>query len=161
MSDLTRLIGSTQSHEDFRSRPYLDTQNLWTFGIGRCLETNPLTPAEWKLLLDRAWLNITISKQGADWLAQRGLAAIETELAGRVAEVWPFLGDARQNVLIEMAFQMGVIGCLGFHDMWTAIRAGDWKTAADEMLDSKWFKKQTPERCAQLSEQMRSGEFPS
>lgn len=158
MSDAARLYASTDDHEGFRPRQYLDSRNLWTIGTGRCLETNPLTAEELKTLFDRGWLTMTIAKQGSDWLRERGLAEVERDLAVRFSEIWPFLDDARQNALIEMGFQLGVTNLVGFAQMWKAIRAADWEGAKREALDSLWAK-QTPARAEELAEQLRTGAF--
>jgi len=59
-----------------------------------------------------------------------------------------------QTILIEMAFQMGG-GLAGFHKMFTAIKLRDWKTAATEMLDSKWAK-QTSNRANRMASVMQN-----
>ena len=48
MTDEARLEASVEIDEGFDPVPYLDTEKLWTAGDGLCLETRPLTGAEWK-----------------------------------------------------------------------------------------------------------------
>jgi hypothetical protein len=50
---------------------------------------------------------------------------------------------------------MGVSGVMKFSRMWAAIRGEAWDRAADEMLDSKWAKDQTPRRAAVLAWRFR------
>ena len=58
-------------------------------------------------------------------------------------------------VLIEMVFQRGIGGVSKFKNMWKALGEGDYQTASEEMLDSRWAK-QTPSRAEGLSEIMKS-----
>ena len=58
-------------------------------------------------------------------------------------------------VLIEMVFQLGIGGVSKFKNMWKALGKGDYQTASEEMLDSRWAK-QTPSRAEGLSEIMKS-----
>lgn len=157
MSDQRSLFASVSAHEGFEAHPYKDTRNLWTFGKGHCLETNPLSGADWRYLLENGHLAAAITQAGADWLMQKELDDVEAQCA-RMFDFWPKLSAARQNALIEMTYQMGMPKLCGFHKMLAAIEAGDWQTAHDEALDSDWAK-QTPARARELAELLRSGEF--
>jgi len=158
MSDLPRLTAATALHEGFRPTSYRDTNNLWTFAIGRCLETHPLTGAEFKYLLDQGWLQLTITRPGADWLSVSQLQQIEADLA-RAYSFWPTLNNARQNALIEMAYQMGEEKEEAFHVMIAAIAEGRWADAEAAGLDSKWAKIDSPGRARVIMAQLRSGVF--
>lgn len=67
------------------------------------------------------------------------------------------LDQVRQNVLIEMIFQMGFTGVQAFHRTLSAIRSGDYPLAASRMLMSLWHT-QTPARCEELANLMRNGD---
>ena len=41
------------------------------------------------------------------------------------------LNQARQRALLDMAYELGVEGLLGFHDMLAALERGDWAAASD------------------------------
>ena len=62
-------------------------------------------------------------------------------------------GEAQQ-VLGNMAFQLGRKRLGSFKKMIAAIEQRDFVLAAAEMLDSKWAKQQTPERARRLAERM-------
>jgi len=149
------LFESVSGHEGFRTNPYKDTEGLWTFAKGRCLETNPLSPAEWKFLLDNHMLTVSISVVGADWLMTKQLEATELECA-RVFDFWPDLDEMRREALIEMAYQMGMDRLRGFKKMLIAIRAKVWTEAESEALDSLWAK-QTPVRAKAVAKQLATG----
>jgi lysozyme len=126
-----------QRQEGFKAELYKDTNNKWTIGYGRCLETNPLTEAEAEFLLDsditRIWQLLT------------------TKLI-----FFGGLSDSRQHVLISMTYNLGMNGLMGFKKMLAAAEAANFNAAANEMLDSTWAK-QVGVRAKELAEMMRSG----
>jgi lysozyme len=67
------------------------------------------------------------------------------------------LCGARQDVLIDMAFQMGIGRLCGFVRMLGAVRDERWAEAAEQMRLSTWAR-QTPKRALRLAYQMESGE---
>lgn len=67
------------------------------------------------------------------------------------------LDDLRQDVLVNMSYNLGVSGLLGFHQTLTSVADGRYADAADEMMQSKWAK-QVPNRAKRLSDQMRTGQ---
>lgn len=66
------------------------------------------------------------------------------------------LDNVRQDVLTNMAFQLGVPNLKAFVNTLRLIEEGKYKEASVEMLNSKWAR-QTPERAKRLSEAMRTG----
>lgn len=121
---------------------YQDHLGYWTIGVGRLIDKRRgggITAEESAYLL-----NNDIDKR---------LAALRSRLPW-----FDSLDEARQGVLLNMAFQMGVDGLLGFHTTIGMVKAGDYAGAADNMLNSLWAK-QTPDRAKRLSDQMRTGEW--
>ena len=51
-----------------------------------------------------------------------------------------------QDILISMAYQLGLKGLLGFRNMIKALSVNDMETAATEALDSKWARSDSPNR---------------
>lgn len=70
---------------------------------------------------------------------------------------YPELSEERKFVLINMAFQMGIKGLLGFRKMLLALENRAYSIAANEMLDSKWYRSDSPNRAKRLAEIMRTG----
>lgn len=125
--------------EGIRLKPYKDTVGKLTIGIGRNLD-------------DKG-----ISEDEANYMLANDVKEVEDGL--RAALPWfSGLDDARQGVLINMGFNLGVQGLLGFHNTLTYIQQGNWSFAAVEMLDSKWAK-QVGARAQRLAEQLESGEW--
>ncbi len=59
-----------------------------------------------------------------------------------------------KNIIAEMAFNCGATGFKRFKKTIKALEAQDYRTAADEMKDSKWYK-QTGNRAVELVGKMR------
>jgi len=68
------------------------------------------------------------------------------------------LSPARQEVLVNMMFNLGAANMMKFEIMLLAVERGDFDLAADEMLDSKWAE-QVKGRALKLADQMRRGEW--
>ena len=66
---------------------------------------------------------------------------------------WKQLSDVRQDVLVQMTFQLGIGGLLLFHEALSAMQAGNWNEAHNQMLNSQWAK-QCPARAQREATQM-------
>lgn len=90
-----------------------------TIGYGLCLDTRG------------------IPQEDAELLTTRYIVELERSL--RVERpVFGTLSMIRQAVIIDMAYNLGVGGVLGFKRMWDAIERANYREAAEEMLDSAW-----------------------
>ena len=93
--------------------------------------------------------------------AERLLDADIAKAESGVRQALPWFDDldeARQAVLVSMAFQLGLRGLLGFRKTLRYIERGSYIIAAHEMLDSKWAE-QTPARAERMSRQMLTGDW--
>lgn len=124
-------------HEGLRLFPYRDSEGLLTIGVGRNIEERG------------------ISREEALYLLDNDIREHTSELRARF-QVVDTLTEARRDVLINMAFNMGVPRLAGFLRMWAAIEAGDWRKAAAEMLDSEWAL-QVGDRAIELAHVMQYG----
>ena len=78
---------------------------------------------------------------------------LRTALAQRGIVVGDLPEDARLALSL-MAFQLGAPRVLGFHKMLHFIRAGNWRMAATEALESKWAR-QTLHRAREVADLFR------
>jgi lysozyme len=69
---------------------------------------------------------------------------------------WASLNDARQLVVADLVFNMGMNRWRGFVKANQALSDGDYARAADEMADSQWFD-QVGRRARRLVAAMRLG----
>jgi lysozyme len=73
------------------------------------------------------------------YLLENDIADVTKQLSERL--YWfDALPDDAKNVMIDMAFNMGVFGLLQFHNTLEHIKQGDYKEASKDMLNSLWAK---------------------
>lgn len=121
---------------------YQDHLGYWTIGVG--------------ILIDKR-KGGGLRPEESEFIFRNRLKLIEAELANRIPWITN-LDPARRGVLLNMAYQMGVAGLLGFKKTLATIESGHYQIAATEMLGSKWAQ-QTPARAHRLSQQMRTGDW--
>ena len=71
---------------------------------------------------------------------------------------WRSLDAVRAAVLVNMSYNMGVAGLMGFPTMLGCCERGDWVGSSAAMLDSKWAR-QVPNRAQRLAKQMETGQI--
>lgn len=136
--NLTDFEKQIIAHEGMLLTPYKDTVGKLTIGVGWNIDDVPMRESE------------------AIFRMRNDLAAVKRE-----AEKLLFfskLNLVRQNVIIEMIFNLGMPRFLEFKKLIKAIEAENWNNAVVEMLDSRWAK-QVHNRATTLSRQMGSGEI--
>ena len=128
---------------------------------GRCeAYPDPLSGAEpWTVGYGTCGPDVT---EGVIWTQAQAYARLLTRI-GEIEKTldtaipwWRDLDPVRQDALINAAFNLGVHGLLGFHDTLAALSAGDWKTAAAELLDSD-AARDLPERYGRLAHMLLAG----
>ena len=136
------LKARIKEHEGFRDHIYKDSLGFATIGYGHLvLDTDPFIEGQSypKEHLEKVFDgDFNIAKDNAN------------KLIGDIA-----LNHQAKCVIIEMVFQLGIGGVSKFKNMWKALGEGDYQTASEEMLDSRWAK-QTPKRAESLSATMKS-----
>ena len=132
-----RLINTLKRHEGFRQRPYQDTMNILTVGYGRNLEING------------------ISEKEAEYLLIQDITRISHEIWD-VLPIFDQLCSPRQEVLVNMVYNLGMDGLLNFRKMLAALANGLYTLAADEMLHSLWSR-QVGSRSFELAKVMELG----
>ncbi len=135
---LERMKEQLLRHEGLRLKPYRCTAGKLTIGIGRNLDDCGISQKEAYALLDNDIQNC------------------EQQLLEEIPVIYNALDEVRQCVLLNMCFNLGIHGLLGFNNTLAFIAAGDWERAANNMLASKWAK-QVGRRAIELSELIRKG----
>lgn len=128
--------------EGFSATEYICPAGYNTIGYGRNLYTNPITYIEQAkytigdINLLGSPLNIT-KEIASEWVAEEAQHLYE-RLQSK--DYFCHLNDARQAVLIDMAYNMGFGKLQKFNKMKLALVEEDYERAAAEMRDSLWFK---------------------
>ena len=135
---MNRIKAQLVKHEGLRLKPYRCTAGKLTIGIGRNLDDCGISQTEAYLLMENDIQNC------------------EKQLLDEIPEIYNPLDEVRKSVLLNMCFNLGIGGLLGFNNTLAFIAAGDWERAANGMLASKWAK-QVGRRAIELSELMRKG----
>lgn len=154
MIDLYTVSQRLKIHEGLRLQPYRCTKGKLTIGVGRNLDDNPLTPEEEKVVGD--WRH-GITKAAAMYLLRNDIKSVYRDLK-RYLPFFKELDEERQYALIDMAFNLGVVGLLRFQKMLTAIACGNYEQAAYECLNSR-YAKITGRRAERIAEVIRHGVF--
>jgi len=135
MDELRKRI---KKAEALRLKPYRDTEGYLTIGYGRCLDIKGISKDEAEMMLETDLHHASDQYLKLPWAMTKNLNA------------------TRRRVIVEMIFNLGLGGVLGFKRMWAAIQAGDFHRGANEMMDSKWAR-QVRSRADRLADDMREG----
>ena len=105
--------------EGVRSKPYIDTVGKTTIGVGRNLT------------------DVGLSSEEIDHLLNNDINKASKQLFEALPWV-DSLTDARQRALVNMTFNLGIKGLLGFINTLNLIQNGRYEEASEAMLKSKW-----------------------
>ncbi len=137
----TALSAELRLDEGCRLKAYRDGGGIWTIGYGH---TGPEVHAG--LVWTQAW---------ADAQLEADIASAEAECASCLP-YWTRLDDPRQEVLADMAFNLGISGLLRWKHMLAAVEAGDYTSAAADMLATEPWRSQVGSRADRLAAIMRT-----
>ena len=133
------LVAQLRRDEGVRLKPYHCTAGKLTIGVGRNLDDRGITQTE------------------ADYLLANDIAEVTAQLLEQLP--WAArLDEARRGALLNMAFNLGIAGLLGFKNTLKLIEAGKYEAAEMNMLRSKWATQVGP-RATRLALQIRTGHW--
>ena len=176
---MSRLVDLIAFHEGYRGVCYKDTKGFWTWGYGWCLETRPLAlteamdlcqlvPGDYspeELLSTPRLIKILDVLQDrekylvARFMLDKEVRHVPQTLPARIP-CWENLNEVRQAALMDMAYNMGVMGLMGFKNTLMSICQRAWGDAATRLLDST-YARETKTRAVRIAEMIRSGEWPT
>lgn len=136
---MDRLTQMLIRHEGLRLKPYNDSVGKLTIGVGRNLE------------------DIGITESEAMGLLKNDIERVFLE-AHKTFKWFEGLNNARRDVILNMIFNLGLQGFLGFKRTIAFIEDRNFEAAAAEMLNSKWHE-QVGRRAVELSEMMARGDY--
>lgn len=134
---MTELKEWIKGHEKFKSYPYLDTTGHTTIGWGRNLDAKGISLEEGELMINNDINEVTNQLRSYSWYLTQPKNV--------------------QYALVNMCFNLGLAGLLGFRKMIRALIAKDYTAAAQEALNSKWAE-QVGQRAKDVAVMLRSGD---
>ena len=140
--DIERLKKQVIANEGVRKTAYKDTLNNWTIGVGHLIRL----PDE-EYLLDKELTDLEVDQ------------IFVTDLNQAINDARKFIDadsipDEAFEVVVDMAFNLGLPKLMAFQNFQQALRDKDFVKASYEMLDSLWAK-QLPNRSKRLAKIMR------
>lgn len=141
---IEQLTAQLKRDEGVKATAYQDHLGFLTIGVGR--------------LIDSRKPGAGLRPDEIDYLLKNDINDRVQALTKALPWFFDRLDEARRGVLINMAFQLGTAGLLGFKSTLALVAAGKYAEAAEQMLKSKWAT-QTPARAKRLAEQMKTGEW--
>ena len=144
--DIDKLKRDLEADEGCVYAVYLDHLDLPTFGIGHLIRKND---PEYGL------------EVGAAVSSERVLEAFEEDIQVVLDDcenLYQDFGDLPEEVqliIANMMFNLGYPRLSKFKGMKAGVDARDWQKAADEMVDSRWYK-QVTNRAERLVQRMRA-----
>jgi|TARA_Y100000052_G_C2951595_1_gene87607 GH24 family phage-related lysozyme (muramidase) len=134
-----------EADEGCKYEIYLDHLGLPTFGIGHLVVES-----------DEEYNQPVGTSISADRVTECFNSDVETVLddCERLYPDFGSLPEEVQLIIANMMFNMGRPRLSKFKGMKAGVDARDWQQAADEMVDSVWYR-QVPNRAKRLVERMR------
>lgn len=146
------LIERIKKDESFSTTVYKCPSGFSTIGYGYNLDANALKLSS--LEIAHAHKN-GMPEHEAERLLKLMIKQIEKDLSEKLS-FWTELDSVRKDVLINMAYNLGVVGLLKFKNTLNHIGRGEYKLAADGMIKSLWAK-QVKGRAIRLARLMEIG----
>lgn len=130
-----------QRHEGLRLKVYDDTKGLQTIGYGFNLNAAGAPSICTQLGLDYAGLKsgaVSLTQDQADAVFQYQLGIVQSQ-AARIFPNYGAMPEKVQAVVCDLLF-MGEGTFLTFHQTIAALKAADYKVAADDLVNSLWYR---------------------
>ena len=144
--DIDQLRKELEADEGCKHETYMCTENKVTGGIGHMI-------TEWD---DEKYTEIGVEipeEQVKAWF-DKDIENVINDCKN-LYDDFDFLPEEAQLVISNMMFNLGRNRLGAFVGMKAGVDARDWNKAADEMIDSNWYK-QVPNRAGRLVKRMRS-----
>ena len=137
-----KLIEMLRAHEGVETYAYKCSENKITIGVGRNIDKGG---------------GLGLSDDEVDYLLQNDIDRVISELDSEY-DWFSGLDSVRQDVMIDISFNLGQTRLRAFKKALLAMSEGDWDEAADEFMDSRWSG-QVGIRAKNLTNMIRSGAY--
>ncbi len=129
---------------------YLDHLGYPTFGIGHLIR---VTDPEYKTLSLDTYVGIKVSETRVNEAFETDIEQVLNDCT-RLYDDFYLLPEEVQLIIANMMFNLGYPRLEKFKGMYFNISTRNWQGAADEMVDSKWYR-QVTNRAERLVQRMR------
>ena len=144
--NLDTLRKQLEIDEGIKHDIYLDHLGLPTFGIGHLItDADPESGQE---------VGTAISDERVRQAFEADVVSV-IEDCNKLYNDFDELPEEVQQIIANMMFNMGRTRLSKFRGMKRGVDARDWDAAADEMVDSRWYR-QVTNRADRLVQRMRS-----
>lgn len=137
MIDTQKLDNQLMLDEGLRLTPYMDQFGNLTTGVGRNLDSNPLSDAEIAMVGHDA-RSLPITHEQALFLLHSDEQDVFSELDAHLPW-WSDLDDVRARVMVDLVFNMGITKLIGFHTFLMLMREGEYQRAGDDLAGTAWY----------------------
>lgn len=127
------------NHEGLKKFPYFDTNGNQTIGIGRNLTTKGLSVNECIYLMNNDMQECTQELKIYSWFCE--------------------LDQVRQEVIIELCFNIGIHGVLEFQNTIKSLEQKDWESASNNLLNSEWANEVGEIRSQNMAKRLLTGSY--
>lgn len=138
----SKLRDRLYANEGKKKSAYQDSLGYWTIGCGRLIDAKKnagLSDAEIDYLLTNDIQTARLALQSFSWYLKQD--------------------QVRKDALVELCFNLGRDGLLGFKKMIAALDTLNYKLAVQELLDSKWATQVGKERINDLVYRLKNGAY--
>ena len=144
--DLEKLRKQLEIDEGVKYEIYLDHLGYPTFGIGHLV-----IPSDKEYRED---VGTRVSEERVRECFDKDVESVLRDCK-LLYKDFDELPEEAQQIIANMMFNMGYTRLSKFRGMKKGVDARDWNKAADEMVDSRWYK-QVTNRANRLVERMRN-----
>jgi len=137
--DKQAIIEQLKKDEGFSAKSFWDIKQ-WTWGYGTKAPSGP---------------GLSITKEVAEIALSKRVDQAIQEFSVIFANTTTPINAVREHALVNMIYNLGMGGVLGFKNMLKNINAGDWKAAAESARSSLWYRQVTSRArriCLELQE---------
>lgn len=144
--DLIKLREELEEDEGIKHEIYLDHLGYPTFGIGHLItKTDPEFGDE---------VGTPIEDERVQQAFEKDVGTVVYDCR-KLYSNFDSLPEEVQRIVANMMFNMGLPRLSKFKGMKRGVDSKDWNAAADEMVDSRWYR-QVPNRAGRLVQRMRA-----
>jgi len=144
--DLQRLREDLETDEGVKYEIYLDHLGYPTFGIGHLIREDDPEHGEAP--------GTEVSESRVAEAFEQDVQTVLSDCAKLYSD-FEELPEEAQLVIANMMFNLGYPRLSAFKGMKAGVDARDWNRAADEMIDSRWYK-QVTNRAQRLVDRIRA-----